>query len=51
MKPFMVHLPEAYVKRLDALVEERYYSSRAEAIRHAVRNLLKEHEAFKPVNG
>ena len=35
-----LYLPEAYLKALDELVEKRYYPSRAEAIRVAIRDLL-----------
>ena len=40
MKLITVYLPESYLKALDELVEERYYPSRAEAIRVAIRDLL-----------
>ncbi|MCX8204345.1 MAG: ribbon-helix-helix domain-containing protein [Candidatus Nezhaarchaeota archaeon] len=36
-----VHLPEAYIRGLDELVSRRLYPSRSEAIRVAVRDLLK----------
>ncbi|MHA1369232.1 MAG: ribbon-helix-helix domain-containing protein [Promethearchaeota archaeon] len=36
-----VHLPEAYLEGLDSLVSERIYPNRSEAIRVAVRDLLK----------
>ena len=35
-----LYLPESYLRALDELVEERYYPSRAEAIRVAIRDLL-----------
>ncbi len=41
MKLITIHLPEPYIKAIDQLVNERkLYSSRAEAIRAAVRDLL-----------
>jgi antitoxin ParD1/3/4 len=36
-----VHLPEAYLAGLDDLVNERIYPNRSEAIRVAVRDMLK----------
>jgi antitoxin ParD1/3/4 len=36
-----VHLPEAYLEGLDSLVNERIYPNRSEAIRVAVRDMLK----------
>ena len=41
MKLITLYLPEPYIRALDGLVEERYYPNRAEAIRVAVRDLLK----------
>ncbi len=41
MKLITLYLPEPYIKALDGLVGERYYPNRAEAIRAAVRDLLK----------
>jgi len=40
MRLITLYLPEAYLKALDELVERRYYPSRAEAIRVAIRDLL-----------
>jgi len=40
VKLITLHLPEAYLKELDGLVTERFYYSRADAIRSAVRDLL-----------
>jgi len=43
-----VHLPEAYLDGLDQLVHElKRYPSRSEAIRTAVRDLLRSHYYFK----
>ena len=39
-KLITLYLPEAYIKALDWLVDERFYPSRAEAIRTAIRDLL-----------
>jgi len=39
-KLITLYLPEAYIKALDWLVDERFYPSRAEAIRIAIRDLL-----------
>jgi len=40
VKLITLYLPESYLKALDELVEKRYYPSRAEAIRVAIRDLL-----------
>ena len=40
MKLITLYLPESYLKALDELVKRRYYPSRAEAIRVAIRDLL-----------
>ncbi len=40
MKLITLHLPEKYLKELDSLVNHRFYYSRADAIRSAVRDLL-----------
>jgi len=40
MKLITLYIPEPYLKSLDRLVDENYYSSRAEAIRVAIRDLL-----------
>ena len=42
MKIITIHLPEPYIKDLDALVKEDLYPNRAEAIRIAVRDMLVE---------
>ena len=41
MKPIIVHLPEHYIKALNELVESKKYTTRASAIRAAIRDLLK----------
>ena len=42
MKPVTVHLPEPYLDALDELVRRKLYPNRAEAIRMAVREFIKE---------
>jgi len=42
MKIITIHLPEPYIKDLDALVRDDLYPNRAEAIRIAVRDMLVE---------
>ena len=44
MKYFGAHLPPAYIAALKQLVEEKKYPSIAEAIRSAIRLLLKYEE-------
>jgi len=46
MKRILVLVPEGQVKLLAELVSERFYANRNEAIREAVRLLLKEHRKF-----
>jgi antitoxin ParD1/3/4 len=41
MKVVTVHLPEAYVEAIDELVKRGLYPNRAEAIRMAVRDLIR----------
>jgi len=41
MKLVTVHFPESMIEGLDELVRQGYYTSRSEAIRVAVRDLLK----------
>ncbi|RLF16331.1 MAG: transcriptional regulator [Thermoprotei archaeon] len=41
LKIITVHLPEGYIKGLDQLVEAKLYPNRSEAIRVAVRDLLR----------
>ena len=41
MKMITVHLPEKYLEALEDLIREGYFPNRAEAIRVAVRDLLK----------
>jgi len=42
MPTVSVHLPREYVEALDELVKQGMFPSRAEAIRWAVRNMLKD---------
>lgn len=42
MKMITLHLPEPYLLALDRLVKEKKYPNRSEAIRIAVRDLLKD---------
>ncbi len=37
-----VHLPQEFINGLDELVRQRRYPNRSEAIRNAIRDLLKE---------
>ncbi len=41
MKLITIHLPERYIDKLEELVSQNYYPNRSEAIRMAVRDLLK----------
>jgi len=42
-----VFVPPDWISKLDSLVEQGYYPNRAEAIRFAIRDLLRQHEEFK----
>ena len=42
MKLVTVHLPEVYLAVLDNLVRQGQYSSRSEAIRTAIRDMIKD---------
>lgn len=41
MKLITLYLPQSYINGLDQLVDERFYPNRAEAIRVAIKDLLK----------
>ena len=41
MKVVSVHIPEPYLEALDELVRRKLYPNRAEAIRMAVRDFIK----------
>ncbi|TRO54323.1 ribbon-helix-helix protein, CopG family [Candidatus Bathyarchaeota archaeon] len=47
MKLITVNLPEAYVNGIERLILEKLYPNRSEAIRIAVRDLLKK-ELWEP---
>ncbi len=40
MKLITLYLPQKYIESLDQLVAEKFYPSRAEAIRVAIRDLI-----------
>jgi len=42
LKLVTVHLPQEFINGLDELVRQRRYPNRSEAIRNAIRDLLKE---------
>ena len=42
MKMITLYLPEPYLEALDKLVNERYYPNRAEAIRTAILDMIRE---------
>lgn len=42
MKVVTVHLPEPYLEAIDELVRRKLYPNRAEAIRMAVRDFIKD---------
>ncbi len=46
MRAFSVNLPIHAIKEIDALVKEGLYPTRTEALRHAVRDLLKLHNRW-----
>ena len=46
MKLITLYLPEPYIKALKRITDAGFYPSRAEAIRMAVRTLMKEHNEF-----
>jgi len=50
MRTVTVYLPEEFLNGLNELVRRKYYPSRSEIIRAAIRDLLKE-EIRKPDQG
>ncbi|MEN3047357.1 MAG: ribbon-helix-helix domain-containing protein [Candidatus Caldarchaeales archaeon] len=46
MRVVTVHLPEAYIDAIDALVKAKRYPNRAEAIRMAVRDFIRTEAKF-----
>ncbi len=51
MRAITLHLPEPYIRALDTLVRQQLYPNRAEAIRVAVRDLLKVEVWGQKANG
>jgi len=49
MRRIAFYIPESYLESLDQLVESKIVPSRAEAIRLAIRDYLKLHGVWKPV--
>ncbi|UYP46445.1 hypothetical protein NEF87_002730 [Candidatus Lokiarchaeum ossiferum] len=49
MKLITLNLPEPYLEGLEKLVQEELYPNRSEAIRHAVRDLIRKEKAFTPL--
>lgn len=49
MKLITLNLPEAYIDGLEKLVQENIYPNRSEAIRLAVRDLIRKENAFNPI--
>jgi len=49
MKLITLKLPEAYIDGLEKLVQENIYPNRSEAIRLAVRDLIRKENAFNPI--
>jgi len=49
MRMITLYIPESYLESLDQLVESKIVPSRAEAIRLAIRDYLKLHGIWKPI--
>lgn len=49
MKLITLNLPSTYIQGLEKLVHDEIYPNRSEAIRHAVRDLIKKENAFQPL--
>ena len=49
MRMIALYVPESYLESLDQLVESKIVPSRAEAIRLAIRDYLKLHDVWKPI--
>ena len=47
LKLISVHLPEGYLSGLDELVKKRKFPSRSEAIRVAIRELLRKYRTLE----
>jgi len=50
LRSITVHLPEAYLAALDEIVRQDHFPNRAEAIRTAVRDLIKEEDFLFDLN-
>jgi Arc/MetJ-type ribon-helix-helix transcriptional regulator len=50
MKLITLNLPKPYIEGLEKLVLEEIYPNRSEAIRHAVRDLIRKENAFHPLS-
>lgn len=44
VKLISLHIPEADIKRIDELIKNELYPNRSEAIRHAIKDLIKYHQ-------
>ncbi len=49
MKLITLNLPEAYIDGLEKLVQDEIYPNRSEAIRLAVRDLIRKENAYNPI--
>ncbi len=49
MKLITLNLPEVYINGLEKLVQEDIYPNRSEAIRSAIRDLIRREKAFNPI--
>lgn len=47
MKLITIFFPESYLEELDKLVENNFYPSRSEAVRFAVKDLIRLHQSFR----
>ena len=50
MKLITLNLPEAYIDGLEKLVQDEIYPNRSEAIRLAVRDLIRKENAYNPIS-
>lgn len=50
MRLITLNLPEAYIDGLEKLVQDDIYPNRSEAIRLAVRDLIRKENAFNPIS-
>jgi len=49
VKPITVNIPEPYLRAIDSLVRRKVFPNRAEAIRVAIRDLIRFHEEHTPM--